>query len=147
MIDGTHDPQARSWVDSANEHSDFPIQNLPFGVFSRAGETRRVGVAIGDRIVDLTQVPGVPDEVKQPSLNAFMALGSTMRRALRTLLFDGLMDGGGARLPESALCAAADCAMHMPAVVNDYTDFYAGIHHATNVGRLFRPDSPLLPKL
>ena len=151
--DHTHDSGLRSWVTSANGHPDFPIQNLPFGVFSPLAGAPRGGVAIGDLILDLRALhdAGLLDDEAQaachlcagPTLNAFLAEGAGPRRALRDAVSAILAEGADER-PE-LLHEAADCLMYMPAHVGDYTDFYAGIHHATNVGRLFRPDNPLLP--
>ncbi|GGZ24055.1 fumarylacetoacetase [Asticcacaulis endophyticus] len=150
MIDQTHDPKRQSWVDSANGHSDFPIQNLPLGVFSVGGEARRIGTAIGDYIVDLKALSGLlPAEVapalSQPVLNDLFALPVADRRALRQRLSDLLSDARHRAEVEPHLYPAADCRMHLPARIGDYTDFYVGIHHAMAVGKLFRPDNPLLP--
>ena len=137
MIDETHDPGLRSWVESANRPGcDFPIQNLPLGVFQAAGETRaRLGVAVGDFILDVGGwLPG-------DTLNGYFALPATQRRDLRREWSRALAAGA----PERPLHAQADCTMRLPAAVGDYTDFYASIDHATNVGRMFRPDNPLLP--
>lgn len=147
MIDATHDAGRRSWVESANGHSEFPLQNLPFGVFERGG-VRRGCVAIGDQIVDVSAVvSGDPaaEALREPTLNRFMGLPSHMRRALRAKLVDLLDAANRARALQSGLIAMADARLVMPAEVGDYTDFYAGIHHAMNVGALFRPDQPLLP--
>lgn len=150
-VDASHDPQRRSFVASANGHSEFPIQNLPLGVFSTTGHpVPRIGVAIGDAVLDLALLAkaGLAEDVPvaDRSLNAFMGLGGDARRRLRTRLSDLLSEGSAhQRAVESALVPRAECTMHVPAVVGDYTDFYAGIHHALNVGRLFRPDQPLLP--
>jgi fumarylacetoacetase len=137
MIDETHDPLLRSWVESANrEGCDFPIQNLPVGVFRSSDEARtHLGVAIGDSILDAG--PWLVGE----TLNGYLALPATQRRDLRKQWSRALTTGATQRklYPQSA------CAMSLPAVVGDYTDFYASIHHATNVGRMFRPDNPLLP--
>jgi fumarylacetoacetase len=156
MLDATHEPSRRSWVASAEGHPDFPIQNLPLGIFSPAGGPPRAGVAIGDEILDIAAaggaglLKGVADEavaaLSGPRLNGLLALGAGPRRALRARLSDLLTDGSAeAESVVPLLHRAADCAMHLPAAIGDYTDFYVGIHHATNVGRLFRPDSPLLP--
>ena len=158
-IDATHDPQRRSWVESANgEHTDFPIQNLPFGVFRRAGsgEAARVGVAIGEMILDVTAATqlgyfsgdaAVPAKAcAAPALNDLMALGRPAWRGLRAALGSLLAAGGSARSDaERILVSMGDADLLLPARVGDYTDFYASIHHATNVGRMFRPDNPLLP--
>jgi fumarylacetoacetase len=155
-IDDTHDPALRSWVASANGgDTDFPIQNLPFGIFRSRGsrESGRIGVAIGDAIVCMRQagelgvLDALPAPVRgalgQPQLNAFMALGTDAWAATRRLLSRVLRIT--ARPEPGVLVAIADAEMLMPALVGNYTDFYASVHHATNVGRLFRPDSPLLP--
>ncbi len=160
MIDATHSPDRQSWVGSANGHADFPIQNLPFGVFSPPNGEARGGVAIGDEILDLSAAlkaglfDGAAAEAAEaasgPSLNAFLALGRAPRAALRARIAD-ILDARGAdrqkaeSLRDKLLYPAADCRLHVPATIGDYTDFYAGIHHATNVGKLFRPDNPLLP--
>ena len=137
MIDDTHDPARRSWVESANRAgSDFPIQNLPVGVFVPPNESRaRVGVAIGDGIMDASEW------LAGDTLNAFCALPAAQRADLRREWVLALEAGA----PTRPLFAQSDCAMRLPAAVGDYTDFYASIHHATNVGKLFRPDNPLLP--
>ena len=157
----TLDPSRRSWVSSANDpHTDFPVQNLPFCVFSREGAPPRVGVAIGDQILDVTvarsrgllhgEALPAAEACAQPTMNALMALGRLPARALRTQLSELLRVGGAgdeaqASLSAALLVAQRDVALHLPAVVGDYTDFYASVHHATNVGRMFRPDNPLLP--
>jgi fumarylacetoacetase len=149
-IDETHDPRRTSWVESANSHGDFPIQNLPFGIFAPAGKHKRAGVAIGDCILDLSEInellPSAAADVLQGStLNALMALPKADRVGLRRRLSQLLSDEAHRAAVEPSLYAAADCTLHLPAAIGDYTDFYVGIHHATNVGRQFRPDSPLLP--
>ena len=152
-LDATHDPRLRSWIASAQDHADFPIQNLPLGVFSLLAGAPRGGVAIGEMILDLRALheAGLLEGEAQaacyvcagPTLNPFLALGAGPRRALRAAVSALLAEGSQER-PE-LLRRAADCLMYMPAHVGDYTDFYVGIHHATNVGKLFRPDNPLLP--
>jgi fumarylacetoacetase len=137
MMDETHDPKLKSWVESANRLGcDFPIQNLPLGVFRPRNETRaRIGFAIGDFILDAGEwLPG-------ETLNGYLALPARQRHALRRQWSRALATGA----PERPLFAQAECKMLLPAVVGDYTDFYASIHHATNVGKMFRPDNPLLP--
>jgi fumarylacetoacetase len=156
-VNHTHDPDLRSWVESANSATtDFPIQNLPLGVFrsgSRANEPR-IGVAIGDQILDLRTsdelglLNGVPDgvraAVRSATLNPLMALGhhgaSILRQRVSTLL-----SAHSAAADPRALVPSADVTLDMPATISNYTDFYASIAHATNVGKLFRPDNPLLP--
>jgi fumarylacetoacetase len=162
VVDETHRADLRSWVDSANDPAtDFPIQNLPLGVFRGGGsETPRVGVAIGDQVlvvdalVRLGLVTGAARDAALlcvgGTLNSLMAAGSAPRRALRGGLV-GLLRAGteqGARARDAAadfLVSAANVEMLVPATIGDYTDFYASIHHATNVGSMFRPDNPLLP--
>lgn len=150
----------RSWVASANDHPDFPLQNLPLGVFSRPGFGKRGGVAIGDFILDLQTALEASlfngaarvavEAASQGQLNDFFALGGSSRQALRHELLHLLDEKNLQRerlqaMGERLLVPMADCQMHMPAQVGDYTDFYVGIHHAMNVGKLFRPDNPLLP--
>lgn len=158
----THDPSLTSWIESANSpDTDFPIQNLPFGVFSRRGESeRRVGVAIGDKIVDIGEslsanlwsgeARDVARWCDRPTLNELMQAPkdslSRFRARLSELLAGTPGDEGAINpLPPGALVQMSDAKMHPPAEIGDYTDFYASIYHATNVGKLFRPDSPLLP--
>jgi fumarylacetoacetase len=140
-IDGTHDPALTSWVDSANGHPQFPIQNLPLGVFSPPGGDPRAGVAIGDSILDLDGIFPVATP-----LNAFLAKGQAARVELRHAVSAALASGSDRESELRAyLHRAADCELHLPCAIGDYTDFYVGIHHATNGGRLFRPDNPLMP--
>ncbi len=150
-LDETHDPAATSRVASANGHADFPIQNLPLGIFSD-GDAPRGGVAIGDSTVDIGAALDLftgeallaARAMTGPTLNPLLALGAGPRRALRRALFALLRADSDGRI-DAALRPAAECTMRLPAVIGDYTDFYAGIHHAEAVGRQFRPDQPLLP--
>ncbi len=155
-LDRTHDPSRRSWVASANGHPDFPIQNLPLGVFTTPDGITRSGVAIGDMILDLSAalaaglltgaVAHAVEATKDGALNTLFALGTDPRRSLRAALSDLLAEGNSeASRARGLLHRAADCTMRLPARIGDYTDFYVGIHHAMNVGKLFRPDNPLLP--
>ncbi len=148
MTDETHDPARTSWVDGANGHADFPIQNLPFGVFSPPAGDARIGVAIGDSILDLSalasQLPA-SEALRHRRLNALFALPTEQRRLLRHAISGMLSDRAMEDRVIPHLHAAADCTLHLPAQVGDYTDFYVGIHHANNIGRQFRPDNPLLP--
>jgi len=159
-LDQTHDPALRSWVESANAPgSNFPVQNLPLGVFSRDGDAGRPGVAIGDRVLDLRQardgghLDGLGEAIAPtlglPTLNALFALGRPALHELRARVSDLLRAGTAAasraeRDPRLLVPMSA-VTMHCPAEVGDYSDFYASIDHATNVGSMFRPDSPLLP--
>ena len=159
LIDATHDPALRSWVESANApDSDFPVQNLPLGRFRLAGadEPLRCGVAIGDQVLDLKlalQLSPWPDGVPEllaplaaGELAAFMALGRPAWKALRAALSAALAEGSDtAPFLELCLLPQAQAAMALPCRVGDYTDFYTGIHHALTVGKLMRPDHPLLP--
>ena len=138
-----------SWVDSA-EGSDFPIDNLPLGIFSVGTRRRRACVAIGDFVLDLVAIGDLLDEdwredLSQPVLNSWLARGHEAQRALRERLGEILSDERYRDDVESELIGLTEVRMHLPCVVGDYTDFYVGIHHATNVGKQFRPDNPLLP--
>ena len=158
----THDPERTSWVESAQGHADFPIQNLPYGVFRRLETSGppSVGVAIGDRILDLagcTDVAGFTGLAAEaaragaaPSLNPLMALWpdhwSALRREISALLAsDSPSYRSNQRLGERILVPMADAELVLPVQIGDYTDFYASVYHATNVGSMFRPDNPLLP--
>ncbi len=159
LLDHTHDPALRSWVGSANHGgTDFPIQNLPYGRFHRRGvaEPVRVGVAIGDQVLDLklaTERARWSDDVAANlqalaagDLNAFMALGSPAWRPLRSALVQALAEGSPHQSALSeCLVPQVDAEMTAPCVIGDYTDFYTSVHHATNIGRQFRPDNQLLP--
>jgi fumarylacetoacetase len=148
--DHTHDTNLTSWVLSAETETDFPIQNLPLGVFSLNELGPRIGTAIGDQIFDLSQLDLGMDQtiksaLKQPTLNALFALPSSQLKALRLILSKSLSDKAYAETLSPHLYAQNICQMHLPVHIGDYTDFYVGIHHATRVGKLFRPDNPLLP--
>ena len=150
--DFTHDPAARSWVESANGHRDFPVQNLPLGIFSSDGQPARGGIAIGDEILDLAAVAdlleGEAGEAArlagQATLNNLLGRGNAALRALRHGVFR-LLTGPERAALRAALFPATRCTLHLPVRIGGYTDFYAGIHHAVNVGSLFRPENPLLP--
>jgi len=155
-LNETHDAALRSWVASANaEGTDFPIQNLPFGVFRRRGtqEAFRIGVAIGDQILDMKAavkagvfLSAAAEATTGDSLNAFMALGQPAWSALRLDLSRALRVGAAAQEKlKACLLAQADAEYAVPARIGDYTDFYVGVHHATAIGKLFRPDNPLMP--
>ena len=149
-IDATHDPALRSWVQSAERHGEFPIQNLPLGIFSRPGEKPRPGVAIGEGILDLPAVarllpPEIAPTLASGRLNEMLTLGPAVRAGLRRTLSSLLSDEAHRAQVEPHVHDASACVLLLPAEVGDYTDFYAGIHHAMNVGRQFRPDNPLLP--
>ena len=155
-IDDTHDPALRSWVAGANDPAgDFPIQNLPLGMFRRRGrrEPPRVGVAIGDQVLDLRRchqmrlLEGLPPAVRAvageaTSLNPLLAQGAEALRDLRHAV-STVLRAGGARAGPAALVPMSHAELLLPVDVGDYTDFYASIVHARNVGRLFRPDDPL----
>jgi fumarylacetoacetase len=160
VLDETHAPDLASWVPSAQAAgTDFPIQNLPFGIFSRRGANDgRVGVAIGDQILDVAACAGLglfredaavaAGTCGEPGLDLLMALGRRGARALRRGISALLRADALPHVRESAaraLVPMRDAELGVPARIGDYTDFYASIHHATNVGRMFRPDNPLLP--
>ena len=149
-IDETHDPAATSWVGGAEAGSDFPVQNLPLGIFSESKGQRRPGVAIGDFLLDLAGASDLLDEawredLSQPVLNAWLSRGPDDHRALRQRLFELLSDARYRDDIEMHLTGQSEVRMHLPCLIGDYTDFYVGIHHATNVGKQFRPDNQLLP--
>jgi fumarylacetoacetase len=156
-IDYTHDRHLRSWVESANQPDiDFPIQNLPLGVFQLQDLSPRIGVAIGDRILDLTRCHEAGLLSRLPAnlvlactshnLNALMALGNPASVLLRQCVSELLTYQPHTTSPAvDCLRAMADVELLLPATIGDYTDFYASIFHATHVGQLFRPEAPLLP--
>jgi fumarylacetoacetase len=149
MTDESNDPALNSWVESA-QGSDFSIQNLPLGIFSVGERRRRPGVAIGDYVLDLTAIADLLDEewredLSQPVLNGWLAQGHEAQGALRSRLQELLSDERYRDDVEEALIGQTEARMHVPCLIGDYTDFYVGIHHATNVGKQFRPDNPLLP--
>ncbi len=144
-IDATHDPALRSFVESANRAGhDFPIQNLPFGRFRMKGsnDALRIGVAIGDGVLDLAAT-GL---IEGCDIASLLAMPAAQRRALRAAISEGLREGSAQQGAWSkALIAQTHVEMALPFHIGDYTDFYTGIHHATAVGKLFRPDQPLMP--
>jgi fumarylacetoacetase len=161
-VNRTHDPALRSWVSSAHQDTDFPIQNLPFGVFRRAGsaDPPGCGIAIGDQILDVAAGAALglftgaardaAEIASDPSLNRFMALGPGPRAELRAqasalLAADSPRHRKDPGLAQRILVSMADAELFKPADIGDYSDFYASVHHATNVGSMFRPDNPLLP--
>ncbi len=158
-LNETHDPALTSWVNSANSDStDFPVQNLPFAQFRRAGSSEpfRGGVAIGDQILDMAAVAktstftGLAQQAAeacaQDSLNEFMAMGKLAWSALRLALSRALREGGKDKEElQNCLISQSNAEYSLPCQITDFTDFYSSIHHATRVGSLFRPDNPLLP--
>jgi fumarylacetoacetase len=143
-LDATHDPELKSWVESANEAGcEFPIQNLPFGIFKRKGknEAPRGGVAIGDQILDLACL----DIKTGPTLNGIAAMGSAMWQQIRRKLSRMLSKKASAKKCAKYLVPMKQAQLFLPVDIGDYTDFFTGIHHATNMGRMLRPDNPLLP--
>ncbi len=156
-LDATHDPELTSWVESANGHPDLPVQNLPLCIFRRDGGEPRGGVAIGEQLLDLKALVSsdllrggelaLVEVAAGPTLNGYCALDPGDRAKLRNMFSHLLSD------PQSPLRSRADellvhldqVSFEMPVAVGDYTDFFAGIHHARNAGRMFRPDNPLLP--
>jgi fumarylacetoacetase len=160
QLNHTHDPSVRSWLASANGHPDFPLQNLPFAVFRRAGSTEpwRGGVALGDQVLDLEalRVQGLLSGdaaaalvlAAQSTLNAFMAQGPAAWQALRHALFALLRSDASATVQaavQPCWVPQANVEYGLPTRIGNYTDFYTSIHHARNVGRIARPDDPLTP--
>ncbi len=159
LLNETHNPALRSWIESANlENCDFPIQNLPFASFKRkaSDEAFRGGVAIGDQVVDLQALfalnifdgdaQAALELCAQTQLNAFMAMGKQYWSALRKALSLSLTQGSSLEAQISqCLVSQSDAEYSLPCQIGDYTDFYTSIHHATSVGKKFRPDNPLLP--
>src|SRR3954466_1757923 len=151
-IDATNDAALASWASGAEPGSDFPVQNLPLGIFSAGDEQRRAGVAIGDFILDLAAIadgglldPDWRGDLCQPVLNAWLSRGPQDHSALRMRLSELLTDERNREGVEVNLVGQSEMTMHLPCIIGDYSDFYVGIHHATNVGKQFRPDNPLLP--
>lgn len=154
-IDHTHNSQLKSWIESANESdSNFPIQNLPYCVFQKQGMAPTIGVGIGEQILNLRRCAelGLLDErfamaVSQTTLNELMALPvdqrTDLRHAISGLLF--VQTTADRNALDSATLFQSDVEFRMPCQIGDYSDFYASIYHATNVGSMFRPDNPLLP--
>jgi fumarylacetoacetase len=161
QINETHRPNLRSWVESANDRTtDFPIQNLPYGVFQRSGEMPRGGVAIGDYILDLSAAlrEGLFSSALEPTarlasastLNAFMASGLAQQSALRRRLSEILSADGRERtrverLASELLIPIRDVEMKLPAAIGSFTDFLTSIYHTERGGRVTRPDSPIPP--
>lgn len=159
QLNETHDPQLTSWVASANDgQTDFPIQNLPFAVFRRRGsnESWRGGVAIGDQIVDMAAAVKADvfsgdalapaQAAAESTLNHLMGLGPAPLSALRKALSKALQSGSPQEATlKACLVPQSDAEYTLPCRIGDYTDFYTSVHHATNIGKQFRPDNPLLP--
>ncbi|AZQ64178.1 fumarylacetoacetase [Flammeovirga pectinis] len=154
MINRTHNNQIKSWVE-VDKKSDFPIQNLPYGIFSTATQSKRVGVAIGDQVLDLEAVAklGHFDSIindhsvfSQDTLNNFITLGKQIHSAIRECIFDLLSENNPLIQAENVLFDYSTVTMHLPIKIGDYTDFYSSEEHATNVGVMFRgKDNALLP--
>ena len=158
-LNETHDASLTSWLPSANRpDTDFPVQNLPFGIFKRKNSTElfRGGVAIGDQVLDLAALSRLGlftdkaldalEACSESTLNRFMAMGSEYWSELRLQLSRALRKGSDLELPlQACLVSQSEAEYSLPCVIGDYTDFYTSIYHATSVGSLFRPDNPLLP--
>ena len=158
-LNETHDPGLRSWVESANDgRTDFPIQNLPLAIFRRKGssETWRGGVAIGDQIVDMAAAVqaglfggdalAAAQAAAEPTLNHLMSMGPKAVSSLRKALSKALQTGSSRQAAlHACLVPQAEAEYSLPCRIGDYTDFYTSVHHATNIGKQFRPDNPLLP--
>ena len=159
LLNATHDPALTSWVESANApDTDFPVQNLPYARFRRLGkdEPLRVGVAIGDQILDLRLaaelcpwgdgIGPLLEPLAAGDLAAFMAMGRPAWSLMRAALSDALVaDSTQGPFLETCLVPQSAAQLVLPCAIGDYTDFYTSIHHATTVGKMFRPDNPLLP--
>lgn len=160
QIDETHDPRRQSWVTSANGHAEFPIQNLPLGIFSKGGDTPRAGIAIGDKILDVNaalaaglfsgEARAAAEAASGTTLNKLIGMGTGPRRALRASVSALLAAGGADRSKVEAhasrtLHDVSDCKIHLPAAIGAYTDFFAGIEHAANGGRRRGQNPPLTP--
>lgn len=157
-LNQTHDASRKSWVEAANlQGCDFPLQNLPFGVFRPKADWRsKIGIAIGDRILDVSAcllaglfagaAAAAAEACSKHIMNDLMSLGATHWSALRARTFELLAEGSNERaIVERYLLPMNDVELRLPAQIGNYTDFYASLHHARNVGRLFRPENPLLP--
>jgi fumarylacetoacetase len=151
-LDHSHNPGLKCWVQGADEHPEFPVQNLPLGIFSTLDDpSPRIGTRIGDHVLDLRalaaagRLPFYQDCLAADTLNPLFARPSKDRTSLRHALSKLLTDAEQERALQAYLQSANIVAMHLPARIGDYTDFYAGIHHAVTIGSLLRPDNPLLP--
>jgi len=156
MPEKTNDPALRSWVESA-QGSLFPIQNLPIGIFSTEQKTPRAGIAIGDYILDLAvcfdkgfiKIEGVSENIfAKDSINSYLELGRTVWRSVRSQIsnFLNAENASNASYASEVLVLQADATMHLAMKIGDYTDFYSSLEHASNVGKIFRPNmEPLLP--
>ncbi len=154
-LDRSHDPARSSWVVSARAHADFPIQNLPFASLKQEGLRGGLAVAIGDDVLDLSMAiaagwgHGLGEPVRTAlaatQLNALASRPADEWREVRLALSDALSDPAWADRLRPALKPARSVTFQLPFHIHDYTDFYASLHHATNVGAMFRPDNPLLP--
>ena len=144
----------KSWVDIP-KNSDFSIYNIPFGIFSVKNSKKRVGVAIGDMIVDLkasydlgifNEIPLDHDVFENKYLNDFIALGKSTTKKIRLIIQSELCSDSSVLKESNALIKQSNVMMHLPLMIGDYTDFYSSIEHATNIGSMFRdPTNPLLP--
>ena len=153
--DRSHDPARTSWVPSAQQHADFPIQNLPFASLKQEGLRGGLVVAIGDEALDLSMAiaagwaSGLSESIRTAlaanQLNALAARPPEDWSAVRLALSDALSDPAWSERLRPALKPITALSFQLPFHIHDYTDFYASVHHATNVGAMFRPDNPLLP--
>lgn len=154
-LNATHSPDLVSWVESANQpETDFPIQNLPYCVFQTPGNPASIGIGIGDQILNLRACgesgllnPRFASVSQQPTLNQLMALPPTEQSQLRERIVELLSEGSpdADKIASTALVPQSGVEFLMPCNIGDYSDFYASVYHATNVGSMFRPDNPLLP--
>jgi fumarylacetoacetase len=158
LLNETHDINLTSWVESANASHDFTIQNLPFAVFRKKGskESFRGGVAIGHSVIDMAKLAALQlftgdaqlaaEAAAEKSLNRLMSLGSEINSTLRLALSRALRLNSPLQVQvQQTLVAQTNIEFDLPCHIGDFTDFYTSVHHATAVGKLFRPDNPLLP--
>jgi fumarylacetoacetase len=158
MIDQTHDAGLDSWVESANGHADYPIQNLPLCSFTAGARGSATGVVIGDEVLNLSALAAAENldaadrqrlaPLAGATLNGYLAAPAAQRRAIRGFLSQVLSRHSASqhrRMVEPLLGPLGQCVLGLPAAVGEYSDFFAGIHHAMNTGRIFRPNNPLFP--
>ena len=154
-LNATHSRDLVSWVESANQpETDFPIQNLPYCVFQAPNEPASIGIGIGDQILNLRAcveagllASDFVDVSQQTTLNSLMALSPAQQSQLRARIVELLTAGSpeAEKITRDALVSQSSVNFLLPCDIGDYSDFYASVYHATNVGSMFRPDNPLLP--
>ena len=156
-VNQTHDASLKSWIQSANDPgTDFPIQNLPFCVFHHSSDGATIGVGIGDQILNLKRAAGLGllsdnfvETVSQPTLNSLMGVASSDQSRLCAAISELLSESTNSdrEALEKSLVSQSDVSFVLPCTIGDYTDFYASVFHATNVGSMFRPGQPVAAQL